>query len=742
MDDEAAAEQLRSEARASYSAHHDDDPIPLSLDGATSPEANRKKLKKLKKLRKLEKLARLGKSDKPKKSDRKHLAASQTSPSQLPSNDPTNSKPFVPESPSKSETLPFLAPSAKIEVPNSQIVNGNSTSTPTTRGHAASPDDTKGRPPKRKRKRPVEQEAQDDIIPATSQEDVDESQSSHKRRKKHQSQTSMHSVYADAQEIAATPGTTQETSIQPASREEQNVAAPAPLTPKALLENLKAERSQRLQGSQPSKKRHTSPERKRKRKTAGTTSVDVDEEGEEHIPDVEGELPDAVGAGNAEMPSAASQSPGKQRRKMKKNKHILEADELKWDAPARGFEDGPSTLSAFDTIEVAAPIESIESNRKEKKRKRKSIKSEDVSSSSRVSVGGLAKSPSKRPSKHDPNKNYARARDEDDRTAADRALESGTDLGLPPDLRTGGDYTSDEEELLRRAIRDFQQREALDTTDLVAIIHWNPTRDDPTVENTSDQAETELKKQSAAFWEEVKNAGLRRRIKNVKEHVRATYHTYHRGPWSKEEDEELTRLVELHPNQWKTIAVQMHRLRGDVFNRWKDYVQHGPDRVTKRWSVEEEENFVKVLSTVIQRIEDDRAETGKPPLDDCFSHLNWQQVCSEMGNTRSRLQCQYKLKQMRARVPAPTFDFEIKPRRSQPSDKIDDKLADVDDSGAEDVPHAKEGKKNKRHTDPEKAKKKQKKQVLQSTKSYKSKETVTESDIEGSDPEDQPRRGS
>jgi hypothetical protein len=97
---------------------------------------------------------------------------------------------------------------------------------------------------------------------------------------------------------------------------------------------------------------------------------------------------------------------------------------------------------------------------------------------------------------------------------------------------------------------------------------------------------------------------------------------------------------------------------------------------------------------------------------------------------------------MRARVPAPTFDFEIKPRRSQPSDKIDDKLADVDDSGAEDVPHAKEGKKNKRHTDPEKAKKKQKKQVLQSTKSYKSKETVTESDIEGSDPEDQPRRES
>ncbi|KAF3033863.1 RNA polymerase I enhancer binding protein [Didymella keratinophila] len=730
MDDEAAAEQLRSEARASYSTHHDDHAIPLSFDGANSPDIRKKKLKKL---RKLEKLAKLGKSDKPKKSDRKHLAGSQTSPSQLPIQAYAHSQPFEAESPSKNQTLPSTAPSAKIEVPDSQVANGIPTSTPATLGHAASPDDAKSKSAKRKRKRPAEVEAQDDIIPATPQETALESKSTQKRRKKHQSQTSVHSMYADAQEITATPGATQEASSQPASREEQNGAAPAPLTPKALLENLKAERSQRSQGSQPSKKRHTSPQRKRK--TAETTNVDM--EGEEHMVDAEGELPDAVGAGNAGMTSAASQSPDKKQKKTRKNKHILEAPELKWDAPARGLADGPSMLSAFDDIEAAEPIESIEPNRKEKKRKRKSIKSGDVSSSSRHSVGGLPRSPSKRPSKHDPNKNYARARDEDDRTAADRALEADRDLGHPPDLRTGGDYTSDEEELLRRAIRDFQQREALETSELVQIIHWNPTREDSTVENTSDQAETERKKQSAAFWEEVKGAGLRRQMKNVKEHVRATYHTYRRGPWSTDEDNLLTRLVELHPNQWKTIAVQMHRLRGDVFNRWKDYVQHGPDRVTKRWSVEEEENFVKVLSTVIQRIENDRAETGKPPLDDYLSSLNWSQVCTEMGNTRSRLQCQYKLKQMRARVPPLTINYEIRPRRTRPPDEIDDEPADVDGGEAEAVPHAEEGEKSKRHSGSDKAKK-QKKRVSQSTnkQNYKSKETVTESDIAESESED------
>jgi hypothetical protein len=732
MDDEAAAEQLRSEARASYSAHHDDNAIPLNLDGTNSPETNKKKSKKL---RKLEKLARMGRSDRPKKSDRKHLAASQTSPPQLPTYAPTSSQAFIAESPSKRQILLSTAPSTKIEVPDSQVANGVSTSTPATSGLPASPDDTKSRPAKRKRKRHAEVEAQDEIIPATPQEAAEEGQSSPKRHKKHQSQTSVHSVHDGAQEIAATSGVMRDVSSQPASREEQVSAAPAPLTPKALLQNLKAERSQRSQGGQPSRKPHTSPQRKQK--AAETTTVDMDIE--EHMADVDGELPNVTGADNAERTSPASESLDKRKKKTKKNKHVLDAPELDWEAPARGLEDGPSQLSIFDDVEATEPIESIElieSNRKEKKRRRKLIKSEDVSSSSRYSVGGLPKSPTKRPSKNDPNKNYERARADDDRTAADRALEASRDLGHPPELRAGGDYSSDEEELLRRAIRDFQQREALETADLVQIIQWMPTKEDLTVENTSDQAETELKKQSAAFWEEVKSTGLRRKMKNVKDHVRATYHTYRRGPWSTDEDDELTRLVELHPNQWKVIATHMHRLRGDVFNRWKDYVQHGSDRMTKRWSVEEEENFVKVLSTVIQRIEDDRAEAGKPPLDDYLSSLNWTQVCTEMGNTRSRLQCQYKLRQMRARVPSPTFDLEIRPRRTAPLDEIDDEPAGVDGDEAETVTYAEESKKSKRHSGADKIKK-QKKQAAKLAKrnDFKSKELVTESDNAESEPE-------
>lgn len=725
MDDEAAAEQLRSEARASYSAHHDDDAIPLSLNGANSPETGKKKARKL---RKLEKLARLGKSDKPKKSDRKHRAASQTSPSQLPTHAPADSQAVAAESPSKSQALASTAPSTQIEVPNSQVANGIPTSTPAALEHAASPSDIKSKSAKRKRKRHAEVEAQDEVIPATPQEAVDEGQSSHKRRKKHQSQTSVHSTYGDAQEVSATPGATHEMSSQPAPREEQNSAAPAPLTPKVLLENLKAERSQKSQGSQSSSKAHSSGRRKQK----GTVTTTTDADTEEPVADIEEEPVDATGAQITEENSGAPQSLDR-KKKSKKNKHILEAPDLNWEAPVRGLEDGPPKFPTFDDVEATEPIEAP---RKEKKRKKKLlVKSEEnTPKSSRYSVGGLPRSPSKRPSKHDPNKNYERARDEDDRTAADRALESSKDLGHPPELRANGDYSSDEDELLRRAIRDFQQREGLETADLVRIIHWMPTREDPTIENTSHQVETELKKQSAAFWEEVKGTGLRRKMKNVKEHVRATYHTYRRGPWSTDEDDELTRLVELHPNQWKTIATYMNRPRGDVFNRWKDYVQHGPDRITKRWSIEEEENFVKVLSAAIQSIEDDRAEAGKPPLADPLASVNWSQVCTQMGNTRSRLQCQYKLKQMRARVPPPTFDFEIKPRRTPPPDEMHvDPISDGEDT-------AQDGKRSGTHSGADKVKKQKKTLKTLKTKTskkqdFKSAELVAESDGAESEPE-------
>lgn len=655
MDDEAASQQLVSEARAPHSTNHDGTAIPLNLEGASTRGSSKKKSKKLEK------------SDKPKKTERKHLAVSQTSPSPLPTYSPTDLQGFVGESLSRSQALPSTAPSTQIEVPDSQVANGTPSPTPMTSSQAVSPEAAESKPTKSKRKRQVEAGLQDENIPATPHEAAGEGPSSQKRRKKRQSQASVDSVNADATEVGARPAATLDVPSSLAYRKKQDGVPHAPLTPKVPLQNLNAERSQRSRKSQSISKPPASAQCQQEMLEATPADVDAGR----YMVDVEEELPDATGAITAGRTPGATQSLGNKNR-TKKNKNIHEAPKLDWDAPVRNLNDTASQPFTFQDIDATEPTES---HRKEKKRRRrKSTKSTGSAESIRYSVGGPPKTPSKKPAKHDPNKNYERARDDDDRTAADRALESTNELGHPPELRTSGDYSADEKELLRRGIRDFQQREGLDTADLVRIIHFGSAGEGAIEGDSTDQAKTDLKKASSAFWEEVRNVGLLRRFKDVKQHVRATYHTYQRGPWSEDEDEQLRGLVDLHPNEWKLIATQLNRLKLDVYNRWNDYLQHGEGRVTKRWSLEEEENFVKALSTVCQRLEDRRAEEGQPPLDDYLSVINWSEVCKEMGNTRSRIQCQYKLRQMIARVPPPTFDIEIKPRQTPPPGETDAEL--------------------------------------------------------------------
>lgn len=700
MDDEAASQQLMSEARATHITKQNDDAIPLSLAGANSPKHRKKKSKKSKKREKL---------DRPKSPEKPHLVEEQTGPSQVPTYALADLQALVAKSPPQSQNLPPTAPSTQIEVPDTQVSN------------AALMDTAKPEVTKSKRKREVEADVQDEIIPATPHKVTDQGRSGQKRRKKRRSQPSVHNVNADATEVGSTPGATQDVSSQLASGEEQGGAPPAPLTPKDLLQNLKDERLQKSQGSQSNGSPPTSAQRKKE--AADTMPADVHVE--EHAMDMEEERPSTSGAETAEKVSSATQSVSKKKR-TRKNRDILEAPKLDWDAPVRNLSDTPSQPFPILDIDATEPTESPHRERKKRKREGKTKMSTDGTKSSRRSVGGPSKSPSKRPSKHDPNKNYERARDEDDRTAADKALEASHDLGHPPELRTSGDYSVDENELLRRAIRDFQQREDLETAELVRIIQFVPSREDATEADITDQAGSELKKQSAAFWEEIKGAGLWRSIKYVKEHVRADYHMCQRGPWSADEDEELRRLVALHPNKWKLIAAPLNRLRRDVFNRWNDYVQHGEDRVTKRWSLEEEDSFVNVLSTVCQRAEDYRAETGEPPLDDYLSVLNWSEVCKEMGNTRSRLQCQYKLRQMRERVPPISFVLQIKPRRTSSPDEIDAKSEDGDQVNGEAEPGKKMVEQHGAVPVKKPAKKQSKKQAKR--EDFKSRELVTESD--------------
>lgn len=671
MDDEAASQQLMSEARATHTTDYEGPAIPLQLTGASqdmiasTPKPSKKKAKR---------------------PMRKQLAASQTSfrdgfrGSPVPTLSLKEMQDFVGPSPSKSQTSPSTMPPTQIDVPDTQTepqTNGAPSSTPATSADASKKRLRKGK--KNVQAEHANTAVEHNTIPVTPYEEVveeatptasntNEGRASRKRRREDKSRTSINSVDLDPEEVNETPPARQEEVSDPPAEERPEQNGPPgtgeqPLTPKALLGNLKAERSQKSQFA--GKKSEPAIERK---DVQEASPEDVDEPNGRTSTAEEGAGAEA-GLSDAALATVRTPVPtqrAKRRKTAKKDKRATETPILDWEAPVRNLDGSPAQPFNFEDSEDGEKDENKDSaNGAELSKSDRKKKPTRAKKTARPSVGGLATpSRSAKRSRADPNRNYQRPRDNDERTAADKALENTHELGQPPDKRTGGEFTADEKELLRRAIRDYQERNGLDTGDLVEIIQWSYTRKNEMGENTTDQTETQYKKDSLAFWDDMNSAGLLRKPMHIKKHVRSQYHTCQRGHWSQEEDEQLRDLANAHPGQWKLIATQLNRLELDVYNRWKDYVRHGENRITKRWTREEEENFIKVLSTVCQKIEDHRAETGKPPLSDYTPVINWHEVCREMGDTRSRLQCQSKWKLMRAREPPAAVDVEIKPRKT------------------------------------------------------------------------------
>ncbi|KAF2819847.1 hypothetical protein CC86DRAFT_362231 [Ophiobolus disseminans] len=258
--------------------------------------------------------------------------------------------------------------------------------------------------------------------------------------------------------------------------------------------------------------------------------------------------------------------------------------------------------------------------------------------------------------------------------AADGALNSARELHLPHDLRESGLFTADEEELIRRAIRDYQERYGLATNELVEIIQWTTDVHDCQVARTKADwtpQEIQEEEESDAFWEELKQIGLKRAHKQVKRHVRAHYHTFETGNWTEEEDEQLKSLMELHPRRWKLISLVMgNRSQSDIRKHWEDHVKYGKSRHTNRWSRQEEKLLVHAITTVTQRDENYRAENGEPSqVVSNRKAIDWPQVSIEMGNIRSRAQCIHKWKQMQKRNPPTAIPLEHKARRASDPDE-------------------------------------------------------------------------
>lgn len=252
-------------------------------------------------------------------------------------------------------------------------------------------------------------------------------------------------------------------------------------------------------------------------------------------------------------------------------------------------------------------------------------------------------------------------------TAAEETLQNVRDLPINPDKRTSGDFTADEEEIIRRAICDYQQMRGWEVSDIVKVIQW-------TVNDSKDQSHAStgqdldiLYSESQEFWDDMNRtlmAGtLTRSLDAVRKHIRSRYHEFKRGGWTREEDDELLRCFEAAPRQWKAIGSLLGRSKTDVHSRWSEYLQHRDQRQYGRWTGTEEAELIRAVNTIAQRDEDALHKSGHLPREEYTAEsINWSQVVAEMGNTRGRLQVSVKWKKMMARKNPPAIRVQIKPR--------------------------------------------------------------------------------
>ncbi|KAJ4375168.1 hypothetical protein N0V83_002252 [Neocucurbitaria cava] len=487
-------------------------------------------------------------------------------------------------------------------------------------------------------------------VPASMPEESSTHKKSHKRKRKRKKVNSGNSLPAEednnrGEETAMATGEVLESPTSPTKgkRRHSNIISPSP--------SSQAEANHK----------ETAPTRKKlgnkRQKMNGIEACDLlnstrkpNQRVDDHsILDHEEEAQDDADKGHAE-----SKVPGQKRRKKSGGK-------AKADAPAAATSgiDLSESLGYSSGEDEIPPVSPSESQGSAQKRKHTKVRK------------------SARPSQTPRRIRTSNINPTNVLTAAERSLNTARDLNYPPDLRTSGDFTQDEDELIRRAIRDYQERKGLDTLELVELIQWtDDTKDISLSRRISDLVTKEVqdKHESNEFWEEIKDVNLTRSKEIVRSHIRSQYHIYKSGGWTKEEDEQLKNLFELYPRQWKLISKVMgDRSMHDVHNRWRDYVQYGDKRNTSTWSKDEENLLVRSITTVAQRDEDYRAAAGKRPLNEYTNKdINWMEVCTLMGNVRSRLQCTVKWTKMQSRNPPPRIQLEIKPRNKIVSEDEED----------------------------------------------------------------------
>jgi len=179
-----------------------------------------------------------------------------------------------------------------------------------------------------------------------------------------------------------------------------------------------------------------------------------------------------------------------------------------------------------------------------------------------------------------------------------------------------GKFSALEDDLLAKAIEHYRMSRYLSQDDILAMI-----RRDPGTKDKSD-----------SFWFEITAQVPLRPVMAVYHHVRRIYDSKgHQGKWIPEEDVVLERAVSELGQRWEKVSHQVGRTANDCRDRWRNHIQHRSTRIAGPWSKEEEDQLTAIVLSIT-------TDKGISADNDVF----WSEVSNKMGNRRTRQQCRIK----------------------------------------------------------------------------------------------------
>ncbi|TEB35819.1 hypothetical protein FA13DRAFT_1387718 [Coprinellus micaceus] len=178
-----------------------------------------------------------------------------------------------------------------------------------------------------------------------------------------------------------------------------------------------------------------------------------------------------------------------------------------------------------------------------------------------------------------------------------------------------GKFSATEERQVREAIESHKTANNLSDAQLHEIIF-------PKDEKNKD----------AEFWTRITQAVPPRPIVAVYHFVRRKYHPLgQKGAWKAAEDAALKQAIADLGQAWEKVSARVGRMASDCRDRYRNHLVDRDTRSTGAWSKEEEDELTRIVT-------DMTIKQGRDIDNDVF----WSRVSQLMGGRRGRQQCRIK----------------------------------------------------------------------------------------------------